>query len=630
MFLCLLSTDGNPVNEVERARYAARIRALAKASEVESERVETVDAGEFVGFVAPALVPVRPLSSRSHGLVGIGNVRLDHRDEVRRWGNVTDQTASDLDLVLAAISTRGASCLRDVLGDFALVVWDARTRTLTAARDAFGTRTLFIGQRSRLLVLSSRLELVHDSDTLDEEYLADFLLTGDPGPTRTIWADSQALSQGSILTSRDGKRSSERFWDPFDFEPAANCDERERIEQFGALFREAVRTRLEPNGRTWAELSGGLDSSSIVSMAQTLAEAGMIPEGVAGTVSIVDELGGGNEQRFSDLVVQRFHLPNTKVMNPWPWQDDGRVPPKTDEPRTHYPFFARDRLICDIVRKAGAQVLLSGFGSDHYLYGSRLFVADLVGRGHIARACREVAHWAVLEQRSFWKNLLRDAIAPFVPAFTPQRIPSVHTVPDWIDPGFAKRLSMRGRLPAFRGPRAPRGRKFAHYVAESMQDVVRWLPRASFEDGLELRYPFFYRPLVELGLRLPPSMRSQPLAPKWILREAMKGVLPEPIRTRTGKGAIDARLNWGFLRERQRISAVLSNSTLASRGILRLDRLEVALDRASRREKQSVVTLLAALSLETWLFVRSDRWMVGKEADIVSSVITHQQEAQPA
>src|SRR5262249_22305864 len=162
----------------------------------------------------------------------------------------------------------------------------------------------------------------------------------DPGPVRTIWADSSAVSQGSILTVHDGKHTSERFWDPYNFEPETKVDEHAQIEQFHALFREAIRTRLEPNGRTWAELSGGLDSSSIVSMVQTLAETGVIPEGVTGTISIVDELGGGNERRFSDLVVQRFSLPNAIVANPWPWQDDGRVPPKTDEPRTHYPFFA--------------------------------------------------------------------------------------------------------------------------------------------------------------------------------------------------------------------------------------------------------------------------------------------------
>jgi asparagine synthase (glutamine-hydrolysing) len=630
VFLCLLSLDGSAVSDVERMRYAERIRSLAKASAVESERVEMVDDSAFVAFVAPALVPLRSLRGRAGGLVGIGNMRLDHRDEVRRWGHVAQADASDLDLVLSAVEARGAHCLRAVLGDFAVVVWDPRTRILTAARDALGVRTLFVGERGRLLVLSSHLELVRQSDALDEEYVADFLVAGDPGPERTIWADSRAVPQGSISSWREGRLTRERFWDPFDFEPAADCDPHERVEQFRVLFRDAVRARVEPNGKTWAELSGGLDSSSIVSMTQMMVEEGVVPGGIAGTITIVDELGLGDERRYSDLVLQRFRLPTATVANPWPWQDDGRTPPRTDEPRTHYPFFARDRLICDTVRNAGAQVLLSGFGSDHYLYGNRMFIADLAGRGHMLRACREVARWAVQERRSFWTDVRHDVIAPFFPAMTPKKIDAIHTVPGWIDPAFAKRRAISSRLPAFRGPRAPRGHKFAHCVAAGMQEVVRWLPRGSFEDGLELRYPFFYRPLVELGLRLPPSMRAQPLVPKWVLREAMKGVLPEPIRVRTGKGAIDARLTWGFSQERRRLSAVLADSTLASLGILRRDRLDAAVDRAARGEAQSITTLLAALSLETWLFVRSDRWNVGKEVEMVGSRIPHPRKIQSA
>lgn len=606
MFLCLLNNDGSPVSDVERSRYAARIHALAKASEVGSDHVEFVNAGEFVAFIAPALVPLRPLQGRRQGLVGIGNVRLDHRDDVRRWSRTTDAGTSDVDLVLSAIDARGTRCLRDVLGDFALVIWEPRTRTLTAARDAFGVKTLFIGQRGRLLVLSSHLELVHESETLDEEYVADFLLAGDPGPVRTIWADSSAVSQGSMLTVRDGKQTTERFWDPYDFEPTVGSDERAQVEQFHALFFEAVRTRLEPNGQTWAELSGGLDSSSIVSVAQTLVEKGLVQEGIANTISIIDELGSGNEQQFSELVIKRFDLPNTIISNPWPWQEDSCAPPRTDEPRTHYPFFARDRFECDIVRKAGGQVLLSGMGSDHYLYGSRLFIADLVARKKFSRAGREALRWSVQEQRSFWNSVLNDAVIPLLPTSIHCRIRTVTSIPEWIDPAFAMRLAIRERLPSLVALRAPRGLKFARHIAGSMQELVRWLPRGAFEEGIELRYPFLYRPLVEFGMRLPPSMRAQPLAPKWILREATKGVLPESIRTRSGKGAIDARLNWAFRKERQRIMEILSDSTLAQLGILRADQLEAAVNRASCGEQQNIVMLFAALSLATWLFARSD------------------------
>lgn len=631
MFLCLLQRDGTPVSDTDRRRYASRIRALAKASEVESDHIEIIEAGEFVAFVAPEVVPLRPLWGHQRGLVGIGNVRLDHRQEVRRWSGMADTHASEIDLVLHAVDARGTQCLRDVLGDFAIVVWEARTRTLTAARDAFGVKTLFAGGSDQLLVLSSHLELVHERDVMDEEYLADFLLGGDPGPERTIWADSRAIAQGSLHTWRDDTHARERFWDPFDFAPTTDADKQTQVEQFHALFREAVRTKLEPNGQTWAELSGGLDSSSIVSMAQTMLRAGGISEGIAGTISIVDMLGSGNEQRFSDLVVQQFGLPNTTIDNPWPWQDDGRPAPRTDEPRTHYPFFARDRFECATVRAAGGRVLLSGMGSDHYLYGSRLFIADLFAKGHAAQAIAELSRWSVLEKCSFWASFMYDGVAPLLPvaAQMPLQKPWLK-VPDWIAPRFALRTKISQRLQPALIARAPRGHKFAWHAAGAMQELVRWLPRGPFEEGLELRYPFLYRPLVEFGLRLSPAVRSQPLKPKWILREAMRGVLPESIRARVGKGAIDARLIWGIRRERRRIEQILEHATLPQMGVIQANVLQSAVDRATQGELSSVITLLSVLSLETWLYVRSNRWTASKDADIDNPKFVHRSTVQPA
>jgi hypothetical protein len=84
------------------------------------------------------------------------------------------------------------------------------------------------------------------------------------------------------------------------------------------------------------------------------------------------------------------------------------------------------------------------------------------------------------------------------------------------------------------------------------------------------------------------------------------------------------------MHERRKISTVLSDSTIASLGIIRPERLQAAIDQASRGEKQSVVALLAALSLQTWLFVRSNRWVTTNEAAIVGPVIVHSRKAQTA
>jgi asparagine synthase (glutamine-hydrolysing) len=583
--------------------------------EVSQRAVLAMEAGPFLGLIAPAAVPLRPLVARRHGLLAIGNVRLDNREEVRSWGAAPALPASDLELVVEAFHNRGARCIPMILGDFAFTIYDPRTRTLVVGRDAFGVKALFIGQRSRLLVLSSHLEPVHEREDLDEEFVADFLLAGDPGPERTIWADSRAVPQGSVLTVRGGKIRTDRFWTPYDFEPAGRADEQEQAEQFRALFSQAVGVRLEPQGRTWAELSGGLDSSSVVSMAQTMAEQGAVPEGVAGSVTIVDELGTGDERRFSDAVVQRYRLRNEIIWNPWPWQDGGCQPRRLDEPRAHYPYFLRDELECDLLRREGARVLLSGNGSDHYLYGNRLFFSDWAAQGHPRRAVRELIRWSIAEKQSVWKGLWRQLILPLAPpALNRWAAAPYDRVPLWIDPQFGRRTAIHERLALSRTLKARRGSRFAREVANELQEFTRWIPRGPFEDRLEVRYPFLSRPLVELGLRLPVQMRSQPLAPKWLLRRALRGVLPEVVRARSGKGGIDSRILWGMAKERVRLTRILDASHLAARRIIRPGQLGAAVERAWNGQAPNLVMLLAVLGLETWFYVRSGRWTVEEQS----------------
>ena len=606
MFCCVLNLDGEQVSPEVRERYAGLMRTLA-----EGDAVEEVDAGAFVAWVVPARVPLRRLWARRGGRVAVGNVRLDHPEEVRRWGGTREKDASSLELVLDASEALGESCFARMLGDFALLVYEPRTHRLIAARDAFGVKTLFVREADHLALLSSHLELVHGGEQIDEQFVADFLLGGNPGPERTIWADSRAVAQGSILRYDAGRRSAQCFWTPYDYLPADHPPGMALDEKFRALFAEAVRARVEPGGVTWAELSGGLDSSSVVCMAHALSVSGRGGQGLRGTVTIVDQLGSADEREFSNAVIDKVRITNELISNPWAWQDDGREPPRTDEPRVHYPYFARDRMECELVRAQGGRVLLSGMGSDHYLYGNRLYIAGMVARGHLIGAVQELAKWSIAEKRSFWRGSFQDGVLPFAPIALQRRYaPSWDRVPRWIEPDFARRTGMEDRLQVSRILGARPAQRFGRSLALAMEELTRWLPRGPFEEGIELRYPFLYRPLVEFAMRLPPETRIRPLASKWILRRAMRGILPEIIRSRPGKGAIDARILWSLTREQGRVRRILCSSHLTSLGIIRGGCLTESVEEARQGRCTSTIVLLAALSLDTWFWVRSGRWKV--------------------
>src|SRR5690606_27776783 len=117
------------------------------------------------------------------------------------------------------------------------------------------------------------------------------------------------------------------------------ADEREAVYRFKGLFREAVAAQLEDGQPTWAQLSGGLDSSSVVAMAQTLAADGAVAP-LRGTETVVDRLSDGDETKYSDAVVRQYGLRNEQIVDYWAWQGDDVGPPSFADPRPFLPFFA--------------------------------------------------------------------------------------------------------------------------------------------------------------------------------------------------------------------------------------------------------------------------------------------------
>jgi asparagine synthase (glutamine-hydrolysing) len=607
-FGCAAAAPGGALPPGLAARLAARIAAPGNL------------AGGLAGdgFAAVASTEpdaLRPLLARRGALLATGDVRLDNRAEVAAWGGVRGAEAPDLELVAAAYLARGPECLDGLLGDFAFALWDGGRATLLAMRDPFGVKPLFVAREGGALLLASRLAALPREGDFDEEWVADFLVGGAAHSERTIWAGVRAVGPGERLAWRDGREVARRFWRAADFAPAEATDERAATETFRELFGEAVRARTEGGVPVWSQLSGGLDSSAVVSTAQALAGAGRGPA-LAGTVTVVDTLGDGDERRFSDAVVERWGVRNEQLVDFWAWQDDGAPPVATDEPRSHFPFWARDRALAARVRGAGGRVLLSGQGPDHYLGGNWGYVTDLLAAGRVREGLRELTRLSVGVRQSFWAGLGRHGILPFLPAAARLRFARPHeAAPAWLDADFVRRAGVAERLPAVRALAAPRGgSRFAHGVATEVATLPAFVERGPFQDGIEMRYPFLHRPLVEHSLRLPPAMRIRAGTGKWVLREAMRGILPERVRTRRGKGGIDARLLWAMARERDRLGELLRDPEIARRGWVRAGALRAAVEAARQGEVRSLPFLLCSLSLETWLAVRAGRGAPAREA----------------
>src|SRR5580704_15834772 len=450
----------------------------------------------FFTLVRPGGVPADE-GVRCGDWTVVGTARLDNRADLQSWASAP-ATASDLDLVASAIATRGAPCVRDILGDFAFVAQNAVTHQAIAARDAFGVRPLYYRTKSDELAFSSHAARLAEGTEYDLDYIAEFTLS--------------------------------RYWSAAEFQPADHASAEESCAEFRALLERALISNLTGADNCWSQLSGGLDSSSLVSLTETMRREGRISHGIAGTVMMVDSLD--DESHYARAVVEQYGVRFETVTDYWLWQDDGEPPPPNDLPDPLYPMYARNRALCSIVRNAGGRVLFSGVGPDHFVAGNLYFFADWLARGRVLETIRELWRWSVLGKKPFWKYAVDNAIAPLLPS-TLRRLaaPRWAQVYDWITPTFARRLGLNDRTAWNRGLNAaPIGHKFAGQGDADIAHLVVCVDRGEFENGIEMRCPYLYRPLVEFCLRLPRELRIESATKKVVMREAMKGVLPEVIR----------------------------------------------------------------------------------------------------
>lgn len=600
MYFCAYRPGGEPLTRTELFGAIARMRGAA------SGELDYLLAGPFAAVVAQS--PLRRRIARRGTLVAAGDVRLDNRAElIGLLRTDIEREASDLDVVVALIDDHGEAAIGRVIGDYSFVLWDARAQKVLAVRDAFGVKPLFVREADDVVMFSSAVTPLQSNERLDAEFVADFLVGAHGQGERTLWSDVRAVPAAHYARQQGTVRTLRRHWDPAAIEAVAMTDA-EAVARFGALFDEAVSSRIEP-GSTWAQLSGGLDSSSIVGTAAALHGSNAL----AGTLTLVDTMGEADERRYSDAVVAQWGLPNAQVHDFWPWQDDGHAAPLTDQPSPLYPFYARDRRAYGVARDAGARVVLSGLGADHYLAPTLDYITDLAARGRATAAVRELTEWSVVLRQSFWTLARQQLVQPFLPARA-RGSHGLHGIPGWVRPEFAKRYRMGARAQFNAAYVGRPGERVRTQTVANLNALQGWFERWPWGEDVELRYPFLHRPLVEAALAMPVSARIKPGMQKWVLRAAMADRLPQAVRTRRTKGGIDSRILWAFEHEQACIDDLLHDSALESIHAVDVDALRNDVDSARRGMSRNNVYLMSALALETWMSVRAGRPLAARRA----------------
>lgn len=480
----------------------------------------------------------------------VADCRIDNRDELVAALEYRHD-ASDTALLLGAFLRWGEAFPNHILGDFALAIWDTRNRTLYCARDHFGVKPFYYFSDPRYFVFASEPEAIFASGLLErlvsDERIADFL-AGWPQPAgETSYHGLMRLLPAHYCTVFDDDLHAAAYWTLPRPEPVPR---RDAPREFRRLLAEAIKIRFR-GGPVGAMLSGGLDSSSIACL--ITGDLRGETTGALPTFSIVfDETPELNERPFIEAVLERGGFAPRFIQSSrlaHLAELDGILHEQQD-------LFLGPNLACSrqIYRRAqdeGVRVLVDGHGGDE--------VAPIgAGRLHeLAAQGRWIALWRNLDAALVYDNLRKlpsfwafvkhySAFRRFLrlPSLIRRRLGAAAQPPNsstaLINPSFAARTDVIGRFRRQNArPEAAGSREQAmHYetLTSPMQACAfEILDRTAAAAGIDVRYPFWDRRLVEFCLTLEPVEKLDRGWGRLILRRAMEGILPRAVQWRRQK-----------------------------------------------------------------------------------------------
>jgi asparagine synthase (glutamine-hydrolysing) len=507
-----------------------------------------------------------------------GDLRLDDRET---------PAASDGALVLAAYERWGEACAGRLLGDFAFALWDARRGVLFCARDPFGVKPLYyVHLPGRLFAFATEIKALLAIPgvprRLNEERVADYLAPLPDDGVSTFYRDVRRLAPGHALTAgREGVRI-RAHWSPDPGRELRLGSDAAYAEGFRALFMEAVRARLRSAGPVGSLLSGGLDSSSVTCAAARLGAAegrGPLPVFSA----VFDEVRECDERPYIGSVLALGGLRSRFVHADGvsPLVDLERMLWHEDEPFQAFNL-GMDWSLYRAAGEEGVRVLLEGFDGDTTVSHGLGFLGELFRSGRWARFFAESRGLSRQLGVPLREILVYGAIRPMAPRWARRAWRAIRgrrALEALVHPGFARRIGLDERARALSRPagRTEREEHLRHLLHSGLSFGLEISDRAAAAFGVEPRFPFFDRRLVEFCLALPPGQKIRRGWTRLVLRGAMEGILPEKVRWRRDKADLGPSFYRGFLLfERERIEDVILRRPGAIEGYVDMPALREA------------------------------------------------------
>ena len=607
-------------------RQPARLERVVAMCDVIAHRGPD-DSGQFVD--GPAGLGMRrlsiidltgghqPMSTADGRFTIVFNGEIYNYREVRRMLEADGhrfRSSSDTEVVLRAYEARGPSCLERLNGMFAFAIWDGKERTLFLARDRVGIKPLYIYESDSEVLFASEIKSLLAGGAprdLNPEALAYFLRYGYVPSSASLLSGIRQLLPGHFMLITPAGATISRYW-AVDYAEDTSRTEDEWAESVYSALRVAVERQLVSDVPLGAFLSGGLDSSSLVSLMASVtgAPVNTYSIGFEGEDRFHSEL---DEARF---VAQRYATRHHEILVK---PDVASLLPQLvhhlDQPLADSSFLVT-YLVSTLARQT-VKVIISGVGGDEVFGGYRRYLGPRLAasyarvparvRGWLARASTKVG----VDRGSRLKNLARlgrtfltgSELAPYEQYDHAVRM---------LGPDDVLRLAPS--LPGADTLMQERRRYFAGVsgadgitpllnldLNTSLADSLLLLTdKMTMATSLEARVPLLDHELVELAARIPATLKIKGTRLRYIQKLAMRGHLPDEVFRRRKRGFGCPVGRWFRSDLREMLRDMLAPGTLRREGVFDPAAVDGLVTAHEQHREDGSEVILALLTFQIW------------------------------
>jgi asparagine synthase (glutamine-hydrolysing) len=531
------------------------------------------------------------------------------------------KTRSDTETIVHAYEEWGDDCVHRFRGMFAFAIWDQRRRRLLLVRDRLGVKPVYWSLvpaaevwGPRLLfasdikaILESGLVLAHANDSVLAEVLATRYTSGQD----TLFKGIYKLLPGHQLVFENGRIATRQYWDvPTDgpdpeFDRASDA---ELIDRFRSLLQESVRLRLMADVPLGMFLSGGIDSSAVAAVMSREIDRPIETFSVAFDDRAFSELEYARQvARAVGANGHEIVISDTDFFGALPrlvWHEDEPIAHPSSVPLHFVSALARQHV----------KVVLTGEGSDELL----------AGYGKYTRALLNWKAGGIYERTvpAALRATVASAVVPRLPArvrryatrsfLAMRREPASMFLDNFAGVPIAQQRQLLRTTVSAAAAYAPSleyfngagggllGRVLYTDIKTYLVELLMKQDQMSMSTSIESRVPFLDHELVEFAARLPDRLRLSGFTTKRILRESVRGLLPESILTRKKMGFPVPFAGWVASRWHSVAREVLLDKRTRERGIVDIAAVEQLLDTHRTGKRRGGDAIWALMNLELW------------------------------